>query len=512
MTKQPLIVEFPTRGVDRSQPLWRQPERTTYDCLNVLPFDRSVSARFGGGTRPPLVVNLALDAGNMQRLHWIANPASPGTSRIIGVQNGSIYSIAATYGAPPTYVKTLLAAAALAATAVSSADVNGSVYLVDGGANIKAVNASTLAVTNLAATTAVALPAAVKLACNFMGRLVLGGQSASPQNLYFSRALDPGDHDNSQQDALAAVALNSSSSIGRIGDPVVTFFPVRGDRLVIGCRNSIYILEGNPADGGRLLQVAGEVGMWGKDSYCVDENGLVYFVGNNALHVLDPVTHIVRNLSSGRVDHLFASLDSAYGCKLTWDASRQGCWIFAESEMFYRAAGEADGFFPMQIGAAGAISNCIVHTFDTQPDIHAILIGAGATGFYVMTDDPAGSVAETDIGPVAITSYFWMVVRPFPDGVGTLTRMHFWLHEVTGLTFNLDWGLYATKDETDLFASSAKATGNYTTNPESLGYVAPKYLRIRGHVFGLKFSNATANTTWFFQRAILDFKESGRSR
>ena len=67
-----------------------------------------------------------------------------------------------------------------------------------------------------------------------------------------SRSGDATDWDYSAEDPLAAVALNASSSAGRIGDAVHALIPWRDDVMLIGTEHGLFAMSGDPAAGGSI--------------------------------------------------------------------------------------------------------------------------------------------------------------------------------------------------------------------------------------------------------------------
>jgi hypothetical protein len=519
--------EFPIRGVDRSQPLYRQPPFTTFDSLNLIPRAGVALAtgdgRRSGGPRMPIASRVQTDgAATVRRLHWCVNPANTAQSRIIAVAAGTISNISQ---AGFTYSSTLLAAGALSnVNPIHSADINGHVFLVDGGANIKDVDCNTLAVGNLALSAGLALPANVTLACNFMGRLVLSGQAASPQNIYMSRALVPGDFDYSQTDVLAAVALNASSSIGRIGNPVVALIPMSADRLLIACRDAMFILEGNPADGGRIRKLCDGIGIVGKDAYCVTPDGSVYFFGGNDLYVISPDGGQPIGVGRGRINHIlndFGALLNASKTTMAWDEKHSG--ILMQIGLLYAVfytVGAEDGFFPMNYPRANGWLSILSALNDAYP-VHVMMLGHNDGYIYIIPDTANGSQSLIDNYGVGdfdvITGYCWFgPVRPWDEAAAILTKTHLWIGDDNGTANSLGYEIYAGKSEAAILKTapppSAAVSGDYSAVGTS-GYRQPLHHRVRGQVFALKLNNHPFGLGLFnLQSVAMDFEFGGTTR
>lgn len=99
--------------------------------------------------------------------------------------------------------------------------------------------------------TAGQVPTGCPLVCRYLDRIVLAGAEIAPHVWYMSRQGNPNDWDYSQTDSQRAVA-GTSSEAGVPGDPLTALVPHSDDYLVMGCRNSLWRMRGDPAYGGSL--------------------------------------------------------------------------------------------------------------------------------------------------------------------------------------------------------------------------------------------------------------------
>ncbi len=175
-------------------------------------------------------------------------------------------------------------------------------------------------------------PTNCSLCCNWRGRFVLAGDSANPQNFYMARVGQPLDWNYSATDPAAAVAGNLSES-GQIGEPIIALIPYTDDYMLIGCTNSLWMLQGDPADGGTIVRVSSEMGLVSPYSWAVDPAGTLYFIARGGLYSVRPIWEFYQApqlLSGETYDQYFQTIinDSNY-VQMVWDVDAKYLHIFA---------------------------------------------------------------------------------------------------------------------------------------------------------------------------------------
>ncbi len=235
-----------------------------------------------------------------------------------------------------------------------------------------------------------------RLITTWRGRIVLSGLLLDPQNIFMSAVSDPGDWDYSPESTTPtqAVALNASP-LGLIGDVVTTLIPYTDDVLVIGCDHEIWMLRGDPMDGGRLDKVSGAIGMaWGQP-WCTDPMGNIYFFSNRTgIYVLVPGQAPQR--ISQQIDNTLANIDTGTNSiRMIYDDRFQGVHVFVTP---LEEPAEATHFFYEQRAGAWWTDNfanndhnplCCV-TFDgNEASDRTPLIGC--YDGYVRAVDPAAT-------------------------------------------------------------------------------------------------------------------------
>lgn len=157
-------------------------------------------------------------------------------------------------------------------------------YRVDRSPKIFDPTAGTL--TRWTATAGV-VPTGCKAICRYRDRMVLAADQNNPHIWYMSAHGDPLNFDYGSQLATAAVA-GSTSPAGRMGDPIVALMPYFDDFLLFGCRESLYILRGDPVAGGKLDLVTNQIGVVDSGAWCQGPLGEVVFLSRDGLYTTDP--------------------------------------------------------------------------------------------------------------------------------------------------------------------------------------------------------------------------------
>lgn len=236
----------------------------------------------------------------------------------------------------------------------------------------------------------------------YRGRVVLAGLSEDPQNWFMSAAGDPLDWDyGATPSAVMAVAGNNSVA-GLVGDRITCLAPANDDLMVIGGDHTIWIMRGDPADGGRIDNVSNSTGIVGPDAFAFDPQSTLYFFGNGVLWRLTPDGQLTP-LSRGRMDKTFGALDLVlYNMRLLWDKVRHGLHIFitpitsgASTHYFWDA--RTDSFWPEAYPNAHGPTAVLAFDANAAND-QALLLG-GQDG-YVRKIDAA---SKTDDGTTILS-------------------------------------------------------------------------------------------------------------
>ena len=388
----------------------------------------------------------------------------------------------------------------------SMCDINGLIYYVN-GTDTKVIDPTASTFANITAS-AGTVPTLCRIAVNWRSRLVLSQQDASPQNVYLSKAGDPTnwDFNPTPANATQAVALNASSSAGRIGQPVRALIPFRDDVLIIGCDHSLFAMVGDPADGGTITTISDSLGVLQRDAWTIAPNGAVYFVGHGGFYVMNSPTSVPINLALGVYEQFFNGLDRKGNYIMCqWDRDNEGCWIFVtlietgeSTHLWYDSKLKA--FWPQRFPDAQGPLCTTLYDGDAYGD-RAIYLG-GRDGF-VRKIDPT---ALNDDG-TPISSYVF--IGPFnpygPFGKAKLVE----LEGVTGEgTTNL---VYEIRSGDDARAALA-AVYDFQLSWTTVGRQPKVRQRARGNTMVLKLQNAVDLNRWSLERVAAMFEPSGKMR
>jgi hypothetical protein len=388
----------------------------------------------------------------------------------------------------------------------SMCDINQKVYYVN-GTDTKVIDPAAETMGNLTAT-AGSIPTGCRIAVAWRSRLVLSQEDVSPQNVYMSRAGTPTDWDYNPAvpDALQAVALNASSSAGRIGQPVKALIPFKDDVLVIGCDHSLFAMVGDPADGGTITTISDSLGILQRDAWVIAPDGAIYFVGHGGFYMMPSPTSVPINLAVGVYEQFFSGLDRRGNYIMCqWDRDNEGCWIFVtaietgtSTHLWYDSKLKA--FWPQRFPNAHGPLATYLYDGDRLSDRYILL---GGRDGYIRKIDPT---ALNDDG-TPISSYVF--IGPFnpygPFGKAKLIE----LEGVTGEgTTNLVYEIRSGDDARAALAAAYDFQLSWTT----VGRQPKVRQRARGNTMVLKLQNAVDLNRWSLERVAAMFEPSGKMR
>lgn len=392
-------------------------------------------------------------------------------------------------------------------------------YFVD-GTHIAQLDIPTAAMVAYAATAGSA-PTGTTMACNWRGRLVLAGDPSNPQNFYMSRGGVPTDWDYSQTDPLTAVVGNAST-YGQIGEPITSLIPFSDDTMILGCSHSVWMFQGDPADGGTLINISDNMGIVGPRSWCKDTTGNMYFIGTGGLFKLPSTatlySAIKPTLMSGENwDAFFRSLNATSDyITMTWDSDTHYLHIFVTPS----SGGQGThliwderngGLWPVQYPVSqGPVSMC-QYFGDYAANSRSIMLG-GWDGYIRKIDETA-----LDDDGIAINAY--VVLGPIHLG-GEASVLRSTVIDFGELTptdelnnsgnWNVNVTLAAGPTAYDVTEGTPVNTATISCPLDG----RQKFFRqrLRGGWFTLTIANNTLDTYFTFESADLEFTPAGHNR
>lgn len=337
-------IPWPFGGLVRDVAYEDQPPGTCTDCLNVRGYDYTLTAGSGkkrGAQRPGIAKycpNQINGANQIQDIIHVvtADVSAPSATSIvnrvitqIAVAGGNVVK----FDDVGTTAVTNGAGALLSTAPVTfSAPMFGKLYFAD-GVNTKYYDVATNTVSTWTPT-AGSLPGSgatrAKLIELWRGRIVLSGLNTDRHNWFMSALGDADDWDYSPINPIetSAVAGNNSET-GRIGDSINTAIPYSDDVLIFGCDSSIWMLNGDPREAGRLDLISDTIGMaWGRP-WCKDAYGRIYFFGSRGGVFRMVVGSLPERISKGSIDEELSKVDlGVTSVRLAWDDRTQGVNVF----------------------------------------------------------------------------------------------------------------------------------------------------------------------------------------
>jgi hypothetical protein len=271
-------------------------------------------------------------------------------------------------------------------------------------------------------TSAGQVPQRCRIVVAWNGRIVLTRSAEDPTKIYFSAQEDILNWDTdpdvpSYQQAVTMPAY----------DMVTAFIPGEADTATIGCDSSILRLFGDPAQGGRIVNVSSEIGIAFGTAWATDDEGVLYFFGQlGEVYALPPGESAAAPTPiSNSIRERLREVDlTAVQVELTWDTSARGLRVTQKNitpgtsrlgwfwEKETQTWNEDDTLLP------GLQATAITVLDGEEPDDRTMLIGC--EDGYVREVTP--SATDDDGSPIEAS----VLIGPF----AAPTQVMFWELEV----------------------------------------------------------------------------------
>ncbi len=502
---------FPKAGVDVAAAYGRQPVRkdrngvyvrTCVDSLNCRGFDAS-TLRDRGGSRPGLskLVNERLNGTFItQHLNVLVCTSQSGGSVqlsqsgrvviLLGVSQGVVK-----YLNPDAVAWTAVTNSSSTTPALNfsgimqSAQNNQKMYFVD-GVHYRVYKPTTNTIEDWTAT-AGTLPVdsasnAPRLICTWRGRTVVSGLLLDPQNWFMSKVSDPHDFEYGAVPSTAVDAVaGNNASLGLIGDVITALIPYSDDVLVFGGDHTIYMMRGDPLNGGQIDLISDTIGTAWATAWCRDPYGNLYFFSNKCgiyrfvpgqsspIRISQAIEPLVQDVNTGT--HIITMI---------WNDRFQGIEIFitksaataATTHYFWEA--RTNAWWP------GSFANndhnpvtCCAFDGNDANDRRLVI---GSWDGYVRVLDPA---ATTDDGS-SISSSVWI------GPILTLEQDAMLLKELQAIlalgSGDVTYSVYVGETAEQALAATATVTGTWSASRNNVSPV-----RRRGHAIYIKLSSTS---------------------
>lgn len=428
---------------------------------------------------------------------------------------------------------------------------DGVVFIADGSSTLWGY---TLLTSTLAAVVPVPSPGNItgivptdcNLCCNWRGRVVVAGDSNNPQNVYFSRPsgtyfnsvtstevlIGPGvDWDYSQSDPAAAFASNLATS-GKIGQPVMSLIPFSDDLLKVGCSHSLWMYQGDPADGGSCVNVSQLLGICGPNAWCVDPAGTLWFVATGGLFSVRPAWEFYRPpeaVTVANVNTFFDALDpGSTAVTLVYDADSHYLHVLMTPTDQLTVGThltldtrdpQNPAFFPQSFPVAQGPNVSCIFFADANPNNRTIAFG-GQDGYIRSWGEflPRTTAPCVDDDGVPINAYVVLgPYNPVPGQAATLTGVTLNLAEIPPGLSSTQWSLAATTVAGPTAYDVTEGTGANQHAKAVVGMVLDRRQktfrqRLRGGFFTLTLANTIDTDLFGLESGVLEFLPSGRER
>jgi hypothetical protein len=168
------------------------------------------------------------------------------------------------------------------------------------------------------------------LIVNWRSRLCLAGLLNDPQSIFMSAIGDPTNFDYVPQftSTNQAVALDPTGPAGYVGDVVTGLIPYTNDVLIIGGDHTMYMCQGDPANGGTVTLISSSIGMAFGQAWCMDPYGNIFWVSNRTgIYSMMPGNQPQR--ISQQIEQLLQNIDTGLNTiTMLWDDRFQGIHVF----------------------------------------------------------------------------------------------------------------------------------------------------------------------------------------
>jgi hypothetical protein len=360
------------------------------------------------------------------------------------------------------------------------------------------------------------VPTGCPLCCTFRDRLVLAGAPVAPHAFYMSRNGNPLDwYYNPVQAATDGGRPVGGTTDGtHLTQAITALITHTDDYLIVGCVSSMWMLQGDLALGGQIINLSHSVGCVGPNAWCNGPQGEVIFLSRDGLYALTTANQIVGStwtiypapISREKLPQELLNLDSNTQVTMTYDPWHRGVHIFLSSSggsskhWWFDWAGK--GFWPVELPNANFDPQCAWNYHADSPMDCGVLLGA--RNGYVYRFDYS---APTDDG-IAFDNYVFF--GPIDMGGPVL---HGTLHEILA-TLGLKSGKVTW---TTMVGHGAEATLQSLLQRTGVFAFPGRQMtarpRLKGNCAYIKLDNSADDTQhWALERLAIIFDREGYER
>lgn len=383
-----------------------------------------------------------------------------------------------------TYTITTVAAGELTLgdACATGAGVGAASFRIERGPKVFDPVADTLTLWRATGAPAYQVPTGRKAIALFRDRIVM-----AKDNIWdMSASGDANDWDFSGTDANSAVE-GTNSDAGLIGEPIQALQSFSDDYLIFGCRNSTWVMRGDPFFGGKLDSVSRTVGAADVDAITMTNEGLALFITHDGMFGMAPGSERFPEPLSDQVpDRLKKTLSEQTYVAVCFDSNSNGAYIFTTPDgsattTHYWYDWERRSYWPVELPKAYDPTK-IHYRKDHQTTDMVVLLG-GRDGYirffdpYCYTDDGTSIDSYIKLGPF----------RPSMDQYfnGKFETMQSTLGETGG---SVGWAVYVGDTNEDCIRQTT-AIDSGTWSADTKQYSTR--VRVRCGSFLIKLSNGS---------------------
>lgn len=220
-------------------------------------------------------------------------------------------------------------------------------------------------------------PLGCKLVAAWRDRLVWAAPQYEEHNWFMSANGTPRDYDYA--DALegeqGAAVAGRPGEVNAISDNITALIPINNDYLVLGCRNSIYVMRGDPAFGGGMDNLSREIGVVDRNAWCRGPNGEVYVLSEHGLYAINPGGGAPQPMSHELLPDELRNINTEIAnVTLECDVEDMGIWIFVTydtgfSSRHWYFETDTGAFWPVRFVNAGHEPWCANRLRPRRPSV-----------------------------------------------------------------------------------------------------------------------------------------------
>ena len=129
------------------------------------------------------------------------------------------------------------------------------------------------------------VPHGCKMITTWQDRVILGNDQVNPHVWYMSRGGSPYDFLYGSEDLGSPVAGTTFQG-GLIGEPLTALIPHNKSCLLFGCKDSMWVMRGDPMQGGYIERLSDDIGVIGPWAHTKTDTDSTFFLSHLGLYMM----------------------------------------------------------------------------------------------------------------------------------------------------------------------------------------------------------------------------------